>query len=96
MNSKSYAKWTDLMCPECGNIQVIYRFYYHHKKAFHIKDMWCPICQKEVKFIELKDRDILYFRLLYKEDKSELEQFVFNNLESRRNSEKVKQLGIRK
>ena len=96
MNSKTKAKYTDLMCPECGNIQVIFRYYRGHKQALHIKDMWCPICQKEVKFIELKDRDIMYFRLLNKEHKTELEQFVFDNLESRRSGEKVKQLGLRK
>ena len=38
----------------------------------------------------------MYFKLLNKEDKTELEQFVFNNLESRKMSEKVKQLGLRK
>ena len=95
MNSKSYAVSTDLMCSECGEIQVIYR-HRNNRPSFHIKDMWCPVCHKDVKFIELKDRDILYFRLLYKEDKNELEQFVFDNLESRRNSGKVKQLAVRK
>jgi len=96
MNSKSYATSTDLMCSKCGEIQVIYRHFKKHKKPFHIKDMWCPNCQTDSKFIELKDRDILYFRLLDKEEKTELEQLVFDNLESRRNGGKVKQLAIRK
>ena len=57
MKRKTY--YTDLICPECGKIQVIYRRRTMQKKIGHIKDLWCPNCQKVCKFIELRDRDML-------------------------------------
>ena len=97
MNSKTVAKSTDLMCSNCGYILVIFRQKMRHKQPFHIKDLWCPVCKMETKFIEIKDRDIMYYKLLDKKNKSELEKYVFDVLESRRKDEKgySKQLGIR-
>lgn len=95
MNSKSSAKSTDLMCFNCGYILNIYRTHFQ-KQPFHIKDLWCPNCQTDSKFIELKDKDIMYFKLLNKKNRTEIEEYVFNNLESRKDNEKNKQLEIRK
>ena len=96
MNSKTRAKSTDLMCLNCGYILSIYRI--SHKQPFHVKDMWCPSCKQDVKFLELKDRDIMYYRLLSKENKNDLEKYVFDILDNRRKNEKGnnRQLEIRK
>lgn len=41
-----------LRCCECGGIFPIMRPLGHMREKNHIKDMWCPYCKKESKFIE--------------------------------------------
>lgn len=48
-------KSCSLKCPKCKNIQSINRRLCLLKKAGHVKDLWCPICKKRTKHIELKD-----------------------------------------
>lgn len=95
MANKNFALAIDMMCPNCGDIQVIYHKT-DNRRDSRLPALWCPNCKKEYNFINIKDRDITYFNLLYKDKKTNIEQFIFNNLESRRNNGKSKQLGIRK
>ena len=46
---------SDLRCIECGNIFPIMRSKGYMREKNHIKDMWCPVCKKESKFIERGD-----------------------------------------
>lgn len=41
-----------LKCSNCGEFVLIPRRVGRQKKGGHIKDMWCPYCQTETKFIE--------------------------------------------
>ena len=72
------------MCSVCGKVQTIQRSLENQRPLFHIKDLWCPNCLKDTKFIELKDRDITYNKLLNKPNKNEIEQFVFEVLNDRK------------
>lgn len=76
---------TDLMCIECGVIQTHQRSCSDLKPIFYVDDFWCPMCMKATKYIELKDPDLAYFRLLNLAKKSEIEQFAFDVLSSKRN-----------
>lgn len=84
------SKKTELICPNCGEIVSIQRKIGNQKKEGHIKDLYCPVCKKTRKFIEIVDRDICYYKLLYKGNLTTQEQLVFNYLEIRK--EKVKTL----
>ena len=41
-----------LTCPECGNKFPIMRCKGQMRSKGHQKDMWCPFCKQEVKFVE--------------------------------------------
>lgn len=75
---------TDMLCSMCGEIQTIRRLIGHQKKEGHIKDLWCPNCKRDRKFIEIRDRDIYYYKLMYKENRTELEEYVFELLQRRK------------
>lgn len=46
-------KSCSLKCPICKNTQTINRRLGRLKKPGHRKHLWCPICQKRTKHIEL-------------------------------------------
>lgn len=75
---------TELICPHCGEIVSIQRRKHRTKTIGHIKDMYCPYCKKDRKFIEIRDKDECYYRLLYKENLTDVEKLVFELLEKRR------------
>lgn len=72
---------TDLICSTCGYIQTIQRNNGRLKKELHIKDLYCPMCKKDTKFIELVDKDKFYNKLIRKDCLSELEKLVLNLIE---------------
>lgn len=51
---------TTLQCTECGKFVDIFRKENKQRPLGHIKDMYCPYCQKDTKFVELKNGDCLY------------------------------------
>lgn len=79
---------TELICTGCGEIISIQRKYNKLKLIGHIKDMYCPYCKDNRKFIEIVDKDICYYKLLYKEDLTDIEKLVLELLESRREKNK--------
>lgn len=49
---------TRLVCPKCGNIQIIFRKIVRRKKYGHIKDLWCFKCKEVTKHIEICNEEI--------------------------------------
>lgn len=45
---------SSFICPECENTLCLMRNRGEQRERGHIKDMWCPFCKEERKFIELK------------------------------------------
>jgi len=76
-----YIESTDLICSTCGYIQTIQRKQSKRKKELHIKDLYCPFCKKDTKFIELVDKDKYYNKLIRREELSELEEHILNLIE---------------
>ena len=52
MKKRSCMVSSSLKCRECGGTFPIMRQRGHMREKGHIKDMWCPYCKKEVKFVE--------------------------------------------
>ena len=46
-------KSCSLRCPQCKNIQRINRKLSKLKKPGHKKHLWCPICKKTTRHIEI-------------------------------------------
>lgn len=65
---------TDLLCPECGNIFPIQRKKSKQKKVLHRKWLYCPICKKETNHIEVKNLEILFDKILQKEENQRTEE----------------------
>lgn len=61
MSYKPLFKSCELRCPKCKNKQSINRRRCLLKKAGHIKTLWCPICKKRTKHIELADNEDFKF-----------------------------------
>ena len=53
MAYKPLFKSCSLKCPKCQNIQSINRRLSKLKKAGHRKHLWCPICKKRTRHIEI-------------------------------------------
>ena len=43
-----------LRCQTCDNIMYVPRRTGKQRKRGHFKDMWCPYCQQERKFMECR------------------------------------------
>lgn len=80
---KSPYKSTDLVCLDCGSVVTINRKLNRQKNVGHIKDMYCPYCNKEVKFFEVKDVSIFKWDCLTKNSLTEEEFLVMSLLEKR-------------
>ncbi len=59
MKSKTYL--TELVCLNCGNIDVIERLKSHNKNVGHIKDLWCYKCKLITKHYEIIDKSLFYY-----------------------------------
>jgi len=73
-------KKTELICLDCGYVQAIQRTKNHLKKEEHIKTLYCPSCNIDKRFIEIKDKDIYYAKLQHKTNLTELEQLILDLL----------------
>lgn len=49
---------TRLICPECGNIQTIFRLSSRKKSFGHLKMLWCFKCKKRINHFELRNEVI--------------------------------------
>ena len=75
---------SDLICTMCGEVITIQRNKVKLYKPGHIKDLWCPNCKKDRKFYELKDADTYYYKILYKQNRTKEEEYIFNLLDKRK------------
>lgn len=46
------------ICHECGGEFPLPRQKAKRRNKGHVKDLWCPYCQKTVKTTELRPRDV--------------------------------------
>lgn len=44
-----------LRCSNCGKTVMIPRQFGRKRAKGHIKDMWCPYCETESKFVEYRE-----------------------------------------
>ena len=49
---------TELICSKCGNVFRIMRRVSRQKELFHKKDLYCYICKKKTKHIEVKNLEL--------------------------------------
>ena len=74
--NKIPAVQTSLICPECGNITSIWRRTGRQKELYHKKKFFCPMCQKELNHIELKNIDFFIASLNFKDNLTEEEKYI--------------------
>lgn len=48
------------ICSECHNAFPLPRFKYTKRKKKHVKDLYCPFCNKVVKTEEINDNEIVF------------------------------------
>ena len=65
---------TDLICSECGYIFPIFRKANKQKKELHIKDLYCPLCKKDTKHLEMKNGDIYLMKIGEKKESDRNEE----------------------
>lgn len=57
MRKQRYMDLSTFICPECGKTFPIMRPHGKHREKGHIKDIWCPFCKAERKFLEISKKD---------------------------------------
>lgn len=77
---KSVTTNSDLICSLCGNIMPIPRNKKNQRNIFHIKDLYCYRCKKITKHIELQNGDMLKKELEFNNERTEIEEFIYNLL----------------
>lgn len=50
------------ICPNCGRSFPVPRFKRKNREKGHIKDIWCPFCQKVEKMREVRNDDFVLKR----------------------------------
>lgn len=53
MRKQRYMDLSMMICPECGKAFPIMRNHGQRRKSGHIKDLWCPYCKEDQKFLEI-------------------------------------------
>lgn len=71
---------SDLICSECGTVSSIPRYKNDRRERYHIKDVYCPKCNKTTKFIEIGDIDLYKKELEFKVNLNEKEQMILDLL----------------
>lgn len=57
MRKQRFMDLSMMICPECGKSFPIMRNHGQHRERGHIKDIWCPFCKEDRKFMEIRKRD---------------------------------------
>lgn len=55
MRKQRFMDLSTLTCKECNGKMIIPRNHGDRRARGHIKDMWCPYCKAERKFVELAE-----------------------------------------
>lgn len=72
---------TELLCPNCNSITPIQRKKSKLKELYHLKKLYCYYCNKTVKQIEVRDKDMLLAKLQFTPCLSSEEQELLNCLQ---------------
>ena len=59
MRKQRYMDLSTFVCPVCNKTFPIMRNHGKQREKGHIKDIWCPYCRQERKFLEIRDGDCL-------------------------------------
>ena len=59
MRKQSFMDQSTLICSVCGNHFPIMRNHGKPRERGHVKDIWCPFCKTERKFLEVRKRDYI-------------------------------------
>lgn len=84
---KSGYSTTDLICLDCGYVCIIARKIYRLKNDDHIKDLYCPICMEDRKFLELKDASVFWHKYKEEEKISDIKKRAIELLNKRYESD---------
>lgn len=57
MKTQRYMDLSTFVCQECGNRFPLMRNHGKQRERGHIKDLWCPFCRTDRKFIEVRTGD---------------------------------------
>ena len=74
-----------LICPECGNTFTIWRRTASQREKYHKKYLYCAKCNKVTNHIELKNMDLYFAKLRFKnkEELNEEEQKIYQLIKKR-------------
>lgn len=67
---------TAIVCPECGNVSMLWRKAGKQKEIYHKKSFFCIICKRRINHIEVKDIDMFLASLNFKEELSDEERLI--------------------
>lgn len=84
----------DYLCSECGNIEVIAQNINVKSKIGDKFDLLCTNCKEIKDFFVVRDVAVYYQKLLFTEEKTALEEEIFNIL-TNRNKKKSLHLKMR-
>ena len=59
-----------LLCLKCGNNTITWRYMGIQKKMYHKMMLYCPVCKKDTKHIELKNMDEFIASLNFKDEET--------------------------
>ena len=57
MRKRRYMEQSIFICPGCGKQIPLMRKGNRPREKWHIKDIWCPFCKMEQKFMEIRHGD---------------------------------------
>ena len=57
MRKIRYMDTSVFICPACGNKIPLMRKRNRQREKGHIKDLWCPFCRTDRKFLEIRRGD---------------------------------------
>lgn len=57
MRKQYHMELSMFVCPHCGNTFPLMRYHGKRREKGHIKDIWCPYCKDNRKFLEIRKND---------------------------------------
>ena len=57
MKKQRFMDLSTFVCPCCNKTFPIMRSHGKQRERGHIKDIWCPFCKEERKFMEIRRKD---------------------------------------
>lgn len=57
MRKQRFMDLSMFICSECGKTIPLMRNHGQHRERGHVKDIWCPYCKTDRKFMEVRRTD---------------------------------------